>query len=424
MRIAFCVPELSWLGPVSNGQLSDAAHLQQEYIAAGLLGRGHSLTYIAPHGLDQVVCTDDIQQLRVAPRTWTDKRWFDMASKGAWHLQRRLGFPYLNLFSNYCRYDACRHCLPGHDLVHERNGLFNAGVAMACKRLGLPYIVFFDADQIAELDFLGEPVTGLLRWRARQILNYNLSVADCIICVSKPAQSQLMTEWRVPKEKIVVFSNGVDVQRFRPCPERRSSMRAAYGIANEPLIIFVGSFHRWHDVETLLDAFARLVTKNTSARLFLVGDGYDRLAMVQYADALGIGGSVDFTGHVAHSDMPDLMMAADVAVAPVPVMDRDLWLSPMKLFEYMASGLATVASDVGQLADVVQDGYNGLLVPPGDADTMANALQRLVDDPALRTRIGQQARNDAVRKHSWERYSAGLERLYTAVIAGEPVSML
>jgi glycosyltransferase involved in cell wall biosynthesis len=79
---------------------------------------------------------------------------------------------------------------------------------------------------------------------------------------------------------------------------------------------------------------------------------------------------------------------------------------------------------VGQLAEVVQDGSNGLLVLPGDVSAMTAGLARLLGDPALRSRLGQQARKDAVRKHSWETYISRLECLFDAVISAQPVNLV
>jgi glycosyltransferase involved in cell wall biosynthesis len=115
------------------------------------------------------------------------------------------------------------------------------------------------------------------------------------------------------------------------------------------------------------------------------------------------------------------MSAADIAVVPYPDLNRDLWLSPLKLYEYMASGNAIVASAVGQVANVIQDGGNGLLIPPGDATAMTAALKRLIGDPDLRAQLGTHAREYAVQKHSWEHYLGRLERLFAAVISREPV---
>jgi glycosyltransferase involved in cell wall biosynthesis len=87
----------------------------------------------------------------------------------------------------------------------------------------------------------------------------------------------------------------------------------------------------------------------------------------------------------------------------------------------MASGLAIVASAVGQLPEVLQDGRNALLVPPEDAGALAAALLRLIDDEDLRGRVSRQARADAEQRHSWDRYLTRLECLFGAVIDGRPV---
>jgi glycosyltransferase involved in cell wall biosynthesis len=330
--------------------------------------------------------------------------------------------PYLSLFSNYHLYDSCLQCLPGHDVVYERNGLYRYGVAMASKRLGLPYVLYFEADDILEHDVMGKPITGLLRWRAKKAMLYNLNAADCIICVSEPGKTHLINKWGVPAEKVVVFPNVADVQRFHPDLEARSAVRASFGLDAHPLVIFVGNFYEWHDVATLLGAFAQTLEAYPEARLLLVGDGSRRPAMMERATDLGIGHAVQFTGMVPHSEVPGLMAAADVAVVPYPPMETELWLSPLKLFEYMASGTAVIASNVGQLTDVIQDGHTGLLVPPGDVPTMAATLQRLIGDPALCLQLGQRAREDAVQKHSWDHYLSRLERVFATVIAGQPVN--
>jgi glycosyltransferase involved in cell wall biosynthesis len=295
---------------------------------------------------------------------------------------------------------------------------------MACKRLSLPYVLFVEADEILEHDYMGEPITGLLRWRAGRMFRHNLNAADCIICVSEPLKAHLVTAWNIQAEKIVVFPNGVDVQRFRPDAEGRSKARASLGVDANPLVLFVGNFYDWHDVATLLDSFAQVLAAHPDAHLVLVGDGATRQAMEQRASDLGIGQAVQFVGLVPHAEVPRLITAADVAVAPYPPLQHDLWLSPLKLFEYMASGVVVVASDVGQLADVVRDSNNGLLVPPGDVSAMAAALAKLISDPALRSRLGQQAREDAVRKHSWETYFSRLECLFGAVMAAQPVNQI
>lgn len=419
LRIAYCLPELE---PLNFGR---AYLLQQMHIAAGLQTRGHTLTFVAQRNLSETVCTKDLQIPTLAPQTWSRTGWFNIARKITWRVQQWFGVPYLNVFSNYSLYDACLQCLPGHDVIQERNGLYKVGVARACKRLKLPYILFFDADELFEHDFTDEPITGILRWRAKQMTRYTLTAADCIICVSEPSKRRLVSVWQIPEEKITVFPNGVDVLRYRPYPEKRAEVRASLGIGSNPLIIFVGTFYPWHDVATLLDAFAQVLTVYPDTHLLLVGDGKQRQAMVQRVTDLGIEHAVRFTGMLPQAEIPPLVSAADVAVAPYPKMEHEWWGSSMKLFEYIASGVAVVASDLGQqITEVIQDDTNGLLVAPGNASALAVALKRLIGDPALRSRLGQQARDDAVQKYSWERYVSRLERVYEAVISRQPVNLI
>jgi glycosyltransferase involved in cell wall biosynthesis len=411
MKIAHFLPDQHWVEEMRGQNPRDAAHIQQKYIADGLRTRGHPVTWLAPQGLEEV-CVSDLTETELAPRTWTTRSWFDLLSKAVWKLQQLFGVPYLNVFSNLRRYDACAQVLSGHDVVFERNSLYNSGVAMACRKLDLPYVMFFDADQIAELDFMGKPLKGLLRWRAVNLLRFNLRVARRVICVSDIAKDHLMRTWDVPADKLVVLPNAVDVKRFQPDPGLGAKTRASLSLRTHPLLVFVGSFYQWHDISTLLKAFAFVLGKHPDARLILVGDGTERDNMMKLSGDLGIVQAVQFTGFVGREDVVRYVNAADIAVVPVPKMEREMWLSPMKLFEYMASGKAVVASAMGQVKDVIKEGENGLLVPPGDESALAEAVNRLIEDVSLRERLGMQAREDAVRYHSWEQYLSRLEAVF------------
>lgn len=411
MKIAHCLPDQGWVDEMRGQNPRDAAHIQQKYIADGLRARGHSVTWIAPHDLHHIHVSD-LTETELAPRTWTASLWFELLDKAVWKIQQLFRIPYLNVFSNLRRYDACLQALPGFDVVFERNSLYNAGAAMACEKLRLPCVMFFDADQIAELDYMGEPLTGLLRWRAKQLLRYNLRIARRIVCVSDAAQDHLMKNWDVPADKLVVLPNAVDVNRFKPDPKLGAQTRASLSLTTHPLLVFVGSFYQWHDIATLLKAFAVVLKTHPDARLILVGDGTEREKMIKLAGELGVAQAVNFTGFVGWEDVVRYVNAADIAIVPVPKMEREMWLSPMKLFEYMASGKAVVASAMGQVRDVIKDGENGLLVPPGDEVSLAEAVNRLIEDVSLRERLGMQAREDAVRYHSWEQYLSRLEAVF------------
>ena len=181
-----------------------------------------------------MICTQDITKPELAVRTWSKTVWFNLAWKIFWRSQQLLHIPYLNVFSNFCYYDACLKILPGHDVVHERNGIYKMGVAMACRRLNIPYVFFFDADDLLEHDMFGISLSRILRWRAQQALLYNLKTAARVICVSNLAKSRLMGTWRVPQEKIVVLPNAVDVRFIPLSPEGREAVRKKFDMDDNP----------------------------------------------------------------------------------------------------------------------------------------------------------------------------------------------
>lgn len=417
LRIAVCQPKFESFLEAMLGKSGDASIIQQCYIVSGLRNRGHSLTLLGLDKMQRVSYSHNGLPSVVAPRSWSKSFCFENTKRAAWCMQRLLGIPYLNVFSNYAHYDATLGCLRGQDIAFERIALYSNFVTMACKRLKLPYVLFFDADQILELDVAGEPLEGLLRLRAEKLLNYNLKSADRIICVSQNAKNHLVQNRGVPSEKIIVLRNGVDINRFQPYPEERSIVRKALGIDGQPLLIFVGNFYEWHDVQTLLDAFAQVIQIKGDVHLLLVGDGKKKNAMMKYAVSLNIEHAVRFAGLVPHLEVPKLVGAADIAVAPYKSKERELWLSPMKIFEYMASGTAIVASQVGQIDEIIQDNHNGLLFPQTDVASLTGALLRLLEDGGLRARLGQQARKDAMEKYSWDNYVQNLEQLLLDIIS-------
>ena len=107
-----------------------------------------------------------------------------------------------------------------------------------------------------------------------------------------------------------------------------------------------------------------------------------------------------FTGALPHEEIPAVIRQFDVALAPYPALDHAFYFSPLKLFEYMACGVAVVAANSGQIAQVIRDGETGLLHAPGDLDALAAACDRLLSNPKLRFAIGQSAAS-----HIWSNYT-------------------
>jgi glycosyltransferase involved in cell wall biosynthesis len=112
-----------------------------------------------------------------------------------------------------------------------------------------------------------------------------------------------------------------------------------------------------------------------------------------------------------------LVSAADVTVAPYKKMDVEFWGSPMKLFEYMASGTPLITSSIGQLTEIISNEENGLLVEPGDVCELSLAMEKLINNPTLRNYLSHNARIDVERSFSLEKYIDRLENLFSEILA-------
>ena len=210
---------------------------------------------------------------------------------------------------------------------------------------------------------------------------------------------------------MIVNPNGVDPEIYRPDRDGEP-VRRRLGISpDEVVIAFIGTFGNWHGTEILADAFGRMLAKHSDlaprVRLLLIGDG-DKMSLVRQI-LEGNGGMVRtiITGTVPQSDAPDYLAAADIFASPhVPNPDGTPFFgSPTKLFEYMAMGRAIVASDLDQIGELLEHDKTASLVPPGDADALAEGMAVLVGDKLMRQRFGTAARADCLVNFTWEQHT-------------------
>ena len=219
--------------------------------------------------------------------------------------------------------------------------------------------------------------------------------AQRVIAVSGGLRDLALQMW--PEGRIDVVPNGVDVDLFSPGPSRTPREL-------DPLVVCaVARLIEIKGLQHLIDAIAlapEAVRRRIRLRLCGVGPYENELR--RRAQATGLEAQVEFAGLVPYEQIPDELRAADVFA--LPSLQEGL---PLSLLEAMASGLPVVASAVGGIPTVIRDGDNGLLVAAGDVAALRDALVRLADDPALRTRLGAAARRDACAwswPAIWERY--------------------
>lgn len=228
-------------------------------------------------------------------------------------------------------------------------------------------------------------------------------LAHRVVANSRAAARQLGQEG-LATQRIRVIPNGLDLERF-------------HARVHEPIdtLITVANLRPEKSHDVLLEAFSRTAARRR-LRLRIVGDGPCRSALERQARELGLGRRVEFLGH--REDVADLLALSDLFILP-----SRSEAFPNSVLEAMATGLPVIGSAVGGLLDLVEDGRNGLLVPPRDVGALTAAIDRLVAQPTLAASLGESARRHVRDRYSFDRMVASFEHLYlTELHARVPVA--
>ncbi|MDA4123958.1 MAG: glycosyltransferase family 4 protein [Thaumarchaeota archaeon] len=277
------------------------------------------------------------------------------------------------------------------DIVIERETAFGAGAVLS-SILGVPMV----------LEMIGPRVSVLSLKRASKVLAY----------------STRMVGGRVPREKLEIVSGGVNTEMFRPDPEAGARVRSRYGLTDEFVVGYVGTFPKWHGVNALLSACRVLDSAVRKVKVLLVGPYYADAR--QFAEGIGMGDKALFAGPVSYDMVPEYINACDVLCAPYdPTLSRirkERGIgAPLKVLEYMACQKAVISTNVGPVNEVVESGRTGVLVPPGDVNSITDAIRGFIEGPDLLERMGIEARKEVIAKYSWHRLAEILEGiLYSA----------
>ena len=283
----------------------------------------------------------------------------------------------------------------GADLVYERYSLFSTALADITAATGVPGILEVNAPLIDEQRRHRSLVDAS---GAAQVLHRQVAAARATVCVSDPVADWVrrrttdLPDANDVVDRIHTVPNGVSVRRIQPQPEDPDRV----------VVTFVGTLKPWHGVADLITA-AALARQSWSLRI--IGDGPEMDSLRAQAGRLGV--EVDFRGAVAPQDIPAHVAGSAIGVAPYPDLGggEQQYFSPMKVLEYLAAGLAVVASDVGQIPQLLEDGSgrHGVLVAPSDPTALAAALDDLAACPDRRARMGRSGRLLAEERHSWRR---------------------
>jgi glycosyltransferase involved in cell wall biosynthesis len=287
------------------------------------------------------------------------------------------------------------------DIIHAHSFRTELGSVLCGRLSGLAPIVVRTVHNVDE-QYVNQPYSTILRWSARRL--------DRVVAISDAVAEYLRKDAALPDEKIVRIHYGIDPSPFQPDlppPSRRTEGDPS----RRPTLGVVARLAPQKGHRVLFDALpaVRAVVPDVRARLV----GHEELSTTAelraYADERGVSDLIRFEGFRA--DIPRVMADLDVFVLP------SLWEGfGLVLVEAMAAGRPVVASAVGPIPEIVEDGVTGLLVPPGDPAALADAIVRLLRDPDLAAAFGRAGRARVERELREDTMVERTEALYDELL--------
>ena len=250
--------------------------------------------------------------------------------------------------------------------------------------------------------FEGRP---LRRFMDREVIGRG---SDAFIAVSRDDRRKMIEIEGVDPRKILHVPNGI----APPPPPSGADVRSELGIpAGAPVIGTVSVLRPQKALDVFIRASARLLADNPDLRVLLAGDGPLKVELTELVHSLGVQDRLLLLGY--RSDAADVMAALDVAVSSSAFEG-----SPLAVMEYMESARPIVATRVGGVPDLIEDGVHGLLVEPGDVPALTDAIRRLLDDPEAAKRMGEAARERRRHEFTVDLMVRRFEALYERLCSG------
>jgi glycosyltransferase involved in cell wall biosynthesis len=290
------------------------------------------------------------------------------------------------------------------DVVHAHDLWSNMIAVVAGKLAGVPVIITSQRDLSHDTWY---------KSRRKRWLRRAQRASSAVLVNASMIREGLVREEGFDPRQIRVVCNGVDLDSFRAVPNARA--RTFPGLERARLVVLVGNMHT--DVKghpTLIAAAPGIGSRCPQARFVLVGDGEMRREFEQAAESAGVASHFLFCGR--RNDVAEILASCDVAVLPSAAEGM-----PNAVLEYMSAGLPVVASAVGGNLEVIEDAVTGLLVPPGDAVALGNAVARVLEDDLLAQRLARNGRELVEQKFSFGRLTREVGELYEELLLAKGV---
>ncbi|OJW69560.1 MAG: glycosyltransferase, exosortase A system-associated [Sphingomonadales bacterium 63-6] len=303
------------------------------------------------------------------------------------------------------------------DILHAHSpALCGLAALRASRKLDIPLVyeirAFWEDAAVGN----GTGQEGSFKYRlTRSLENRVVAGAGRVVTICEGLRADLIARG-VDPGKISIMPNGVDLALFgKPLP-RDEALAAQLGIADGPVIGFIGSFYDYEGLDDLVAAMPALIARHPGVRLLLVGGGPVEEALKAQVEASPVREAILFAGRVPHGEVERYYSLCDVMAYPRKHSRLTDLVTPLKPLEAMAQGKIVAASNVGGHRELMTDGQTGILFPPDDpagcAEALAALLSRREDWPAIR----EAGRAHVERDHDWARNVLRYQPVYQALL--------
>lgn len=328
--------------------------------------------------------------------------------QSTWHL------PYAAFFEAVRFAQACRQWLGDCDLFYERMGWMGYGGALAARWLGIPLVLEVNGDHVTELQTLGVMPQGSQQWVALRLMAWMTAQAAHVVTTGDGWRSRFLERWPVPPSKVSTVENGSALVTFL----RREQLRAFRETNQSRAIklVYAGGFEAWHGIGVLLRAVAQARHQGAPVDLTLLGAGPEEATIERQIVEYGLEAVVTLAGFVDSQHLAMHLAEADIGLCPYC---GRVEYSGLKLLDYKAAGLATIASGLQGQPAVLRHGVTGLIVPPCNETAMAQAIVALSAHHEQRRAMGRQARQEAEMVHHWRHTAQRLDTIFQQVTTAQ-----
>lgn len=275
------------------------------------------------------------------------------------------------------------------DVIHVQD-LIMAAPALLIKRIyKIPYAVWGQGNDVYQPD-----------WFSKLTRNIMMQHANAVLALTDDMK-RIMQD--ICMREIYVVPNGIDLKRFKPSLVRKKERKTKK-------IIFVGRLHPEKGIKYLIEAMPIVLQEMENTELLIVGDGIERSRLEEIIETQGINDQIMFTGALQQKKIPEIMYDADVFV--IPSLSESFGIV---IIEAMAAGLPIIATNVGGIPFIIDEGFNGYLINPKRSDEIANKILFLLQNDKEREIISANNQKKALM-FSWDMVAKKLENIYLSML--------